>query len=304
MAEITRRRIGELVQGVLRILRDKPEGMRARDVVAALEKVVPPTDFELSPYPSRPDSRRYDQIARFATISPVKAGWLVKSKGRWSITDAGSSALNALTDPERLIRESIRLYGLWKAAQDDGSEPEEAIAEAAGVPPEDAAVAPPVFEDAEGEAWDQIEAHVARMDPYAFQDLVAALLTAMGYHVAWKAPPGPDHGIDIVAYPDPLGAREPCVKVSVRRRSVKADVKDLREFISVLHDSDVGIFVSMSGFTKPAEDLSRAERRKVRLFDIEKVFDLWVEHYPRIDESSKRLLPLRPIYFLAPSTGT
>ncbi len=206
MAEITRRRIGELVQGVLKILRDKPEGMRARDVVAALEKVVPPTDFELSPYPSRPDSRRYDQIARFATISPVKAGWLVKSKGRWSITDAGSAALNALTDPERLIRESIRLYGLWKAAQDDGSEPEEAIAEAAGVPPEDAAVAPPVFEDAEGDAWDQIESHVARMDPYAFQDLVAALLTAMGYHVAWKAPPGPDHGIDIVAYPDPLGA--------------------------------------------------------------------------------------------------
>ncbi len=94
------------------------------------------------------------------------------------------------------------------------------------------------------------------------------------------------------------------MKVSVRRRSVKADVKDLREFISVLHDSDVGIFVSMSGFTKPAEDLSRAERRKVRLFDIEKVFDLWVEHYARIDEVAKRLLPLRPIYFLAPATGS
>ena len=32
MAEITRRRLGELVQGVLRILKDQPDGMRARDV--------------------------------------------------------------------------------------------------------------------------------------------------------------------------------------------------------------------------------------------------------------------------------
>lgn len=76
-----------------------------------------------------------------------------------------------------------------------------------------------VFEDAEGAAWE-------------------ALLTAMGYHVAWKAPPGPDHGIDVVAYPDPLGAREPRVKVSVRRRSVKADVQDLREHSERIKESE------------------------------------------------------------------
>jgi restriction system protein len=302
MAEITRRRIGELVQGVLRILKDRPEGMRARDVIAQLEKLVPPTDFERIPYESRPDARRYDQISRFATITPVKAGWLVKSKGRWTITEPGIAALSNFPDPERLIRESIRLYGEWKAAQGGPNEAEDQVPEAS-VPPEGTNAAPPVFEDAEGAAWDEIEAYVANMDPYDFQRLVAALLSAMGYHVSWIAPPGPDHGVDIVAYPDPLGAREPCVKVSVRRRAAKADVKDLREFISVLHGSDVGIFVSMSGFTKPAEDLSRSDQRKVRLLDIERVFDLWVEHYARIEESAKRLLPLRPIYFLALAPG-
>ena len=46
------------------------------------------------------------------------------------------------------------------------------------------------------------------MPPYQFQDLVAALLRAMGYHVAWVAPPGKDGGTDIVAYTDPLGATE------------------------------------------------------------------------------------------------
>jgi restriction system protein len=35
-------------------------------------------------------------------------------------------------------------------------------------------------------------------------------------------------------------------------------------------------------------------------FDLERLFELWVEHYPRIAETSRRLLPLRPIWFLAP----
>ena len=295
MAEITRRRIGELVQGVLRILEKRPDGMRAREVVGELEKVVPPTAFELTRYESRPDVRRYDKIARFVTITPVKAGWLVKSKGRWTITEPGRVALAKFQDPEVLIRESIRLYREWKASRGEPVEPE--VGEP--TPSAETEVAPAAYEDAEGAAWDEIEAYVADMDPYDFQKVVAALLAGMGYHVAWVAPPGPDQGIDIVAYPDPLGAKEPCVKVSVRRRTSKTDVKDVREFISVLHGQDLGIFVSMSGFTKPAEDLARVEQRKIRLFDLERVFDLWVEHYERIEERAKRLLPLRPIYFLA-----
>jgi restriction system protein len=122
MAEITRRRLGELVQGVLRILKDKPNGMRARDVVAELQLRVPPTPFEKSSYVSRPDVRRYEQVARFATIGPVKAGWLLKSKGRWMATEAGRDALSKFGDPETLMRESIRLYGEWKASRGDGEE--------------------------------------------------------------------------------------------------------------------------------------------------------------------------------------
>ena len=48
-------------------------------------------------------------------------------------------------------------------------------------------------------AWAEISAHLRAMSPYEFQDLVAALVEAMGYHVAWVAPPGPDRGIDIIA---------------------------------------------------------------------------------------------------------
>ena len=58
-------------------------------------------------------------------------------------------------------------------------------------------------EEAEENAWLEIEHYVQAMKPYDFQKLVAALLRAMGYHVSWIAPPGRDKGIDI------LGSQRP-----------------------------------------------------------------------------------------------
>ncbi len=295
MAEISRKRVGELFQGVLRILAGAPDGMRARDVLQKLESVVPPTGFERGEYPNRPGLRRYEKTVRFATIGPVKAGWMVKTKGRWIITEEGKKALDRFADPEQFSREATRLYRAWAADR----EKEDEVAEAVDAP--DDVRASSAFEDAEGAAWEEIEAYVSKMDPYDFQKLVAGLLRAMAYHIAWNAPPGPDGGVDIVAYSDPLGAREPVVKVAVRRRKEKTDVKDVREFLSLLHGSDVGICVSIAGFTKPAEDLARQEQRKIRLVDLERMFDLWTEHYPKIDDAAQQLLPLRPIWFLAPN---
>ena len=35
--------------------------------------------------------------------------------------------------------------------------------------------------------------------------------------------------------------------------------------------------------------------------DSERLFDLWVEHYAKLDVDARSRLPLKPIYFLAPS---
>src|SRR5215472_3998465 len=117
MAEITRRRVGELMRGVIKILLDSPEGLPAKEVLHRLEQVVPPTEFERSDYPKHPGIRRFEKMARFATIGPVKAGWLVKSKGRWYVTDEGKKAYNQITDPEKFNREARRLYLQWRASQ-------------------------------------------------------------------------------------------------------------------------------------------------------------------------------------------
>jgi len=140
------------------------------------------------------------------------------------------------------------------------------------------------------------------MNPYDFQKLVAALLRAMGYHVSWIAPPGPDKGIDLLVHNDPLGTSTPRIKVQVKRRADKVNVDGLRAFMALLGEQDVGIFVSTGGFTGDAESEAwTKETRKLTLVDLEQLVDLWVQHYEKVAESDKRLLPLKPVYYLAPT---
>ncbi len=36
--------------------------------------------------------------------------------------------------------------------------------------------------------------------------------------------------------------------------------------------------------------------------DLDRLVELWIEHYARLDEPARRRLPLQPIWFLAPQT--
>ncbi len=157
-------------------------------------------------------------------------------------------------------------------------------------------------EQAEELAWEQIQQYVQGMNPYDFQELVADLLRAMGYHVIWVAPRGRDRGIDIIAYTDPLGASVPRIKVQVKHKSDPVNVEGLRAFLSVPGTDELGLFVASGGFTSGAKEEARTqERRKITLIDLETLFDLWVEHYPKLTQEARQRLPLKPIYFLAPS---
>jgi restriction system protein len=223
MAEVTRRRTGEFIRKLFDILILHPDGIPGREAIAALRKKVELTEYEKGSYATSPPGvPRFEVIVRFATVDCVKAGWLLKQKGRWTITEEGKKAFadQALLDPEAFYRQAVKLYGEWKASQ-PGGEPDtqEEIDDAnAGK------AATITFEQAEEQAWGEIEQYLREMNPYDFQELVASLLRAMGYHVSWVAPPGKDGGIDIVAWTDPLGTRPPRIKVQVKRRAVRHDL--------------------------------------------------------------------------------
>jgi len=295
MAEITAKRRGELVRKAFEILLDHPDGLPAREVLQRVERSLPLTDFEKSTYPNRPGVRRFEKTVRFASIPHVKAGWVVKSRGRWSLTQEGKQAYRQFKDPEQFDREAVRLYRQWAASRpEELAQAEEAEGETPG--------AALTLEEAEEMAWTEIQQRLEHMNPYDFQTLVAALLRAMGYHVSWIAPPGPDRGIDILAHTDPLGTSVPRIKVQVKRHEGKINVGGLRSFMALLGDQDVGLFVCTGGFSSDAEEEARTqEKRKVTLLDLEKLFDLWVKHYDKVAEEDKKLLPLRPVYYLAPA---
>src|SRR5262245_23108030 len=133
MAEISRKRRGELVRGIFSILISKPEGLPAKQVLEQMEAVVPPTEFEKTTYPKYPDIRRYEKIARFSTIGSVKAGWLQKNKGLWSLTDEGRKAFEKYKNPEEFAQESDRLYRQWESQQPE--QPEKSDTETDGTEP-------------------------------------------------------------------------------------------------------------------------------------------------------------------------
>ena len=297
MAEITRKRQGEMIRTVFEILLGQPDGLPAREVLAKAEDRLGLTEFEASDYPNRPGVRRWEKTVRFATIGPVKAGWLVKERGRWILTPEGQTAYERLTDPEQLMAEADRLYRQWRrdTSLDTTTTPE---------PSDEAVEAVGLLEEAREDAWGEITAYLAAMNPYDLQHLVAALLKAMGYYVIWEAPPGPDQGIDVIAQADPLGAKGPRIKVQVKRRPDQpVTVEELRAFLALLGEGEVGVFVSTGGFSKPADALGRQqERRRVTLIDVGQLFDLWVTHYERIAEPDRLLLPLKPVHFLALET--
>jgi restriction system protein len=100
MAEITRERQGQIVRAVFQVLKEQPEGVPARQVIEEVASGLGLTPFEAEDYTNRPGVRRFDKILRFNTIPAVKAGWLVKSRGRWTLTEEGRAALEKYGDPE------------------------------------------------------------------------------------------------------------------------------------------------------------------------------------------------------------
>lgn len=298
-AGISNERQGLLLRSVFDVLAENPEGLPGGQVLTEMARRVPLTEYELGHYKSSPGEIRAFKATRFFTVNCVKAGWLVKSKGTWRITEEGLAAHAKFTDPREFLREADRLYRQWRAAQPktatDGEptpQGDEAI--------EEQEAASTTLEEASERAWIQVQAHLMSMDAYDFQELVAALLRAMGYHVHWVSPPGPDRGLDILAFTDPLGATGPRIKVQVKRRQEKTTADGLRSFMAILGPTDVGIYISAGGFTSEASREARSqENRRITLLDLERLFDLWVENSHRLTEPDQALLPLKPVYFLA-----
>jgi restriction system protein len=298
---ISNERQGQLLRAVFAILLEHPDGLPGREVLRQMQERLPPTEYEAGFHKTNQKDNRGAIATRWWTVDCVKAGWMEKPASGWKITDEGKRAYETYTDPREFAREANRQMYVWRAEQSgDDAEVDSGTATGDGesAPTEVAVVASAAIETASEDAWSEIQAYLAQMDPYSFQDLVAALLRAMGYHVSWVAPPGPDRGLDILAFTDPLGTSGPRIKVQVKRQQQKVTAEGARAFLATLGPQDVGLFVCTGGFSSDAErEVRYQESRRVSLLDLERLVELWVAYIDKVADPS--LLPLKPIWFLA-----
>lgn len=278
MAEVTLARIGELLRSVLDLLWNKPAGLPAGDVMTQLPHTLALTEYELG-FAAGTAGPRFEQMVRLASIPIAQAGWITKDgKGRWFITAEGREACRRVPNAEALYKEALSSFDASRQA---------------------APAAILAAELAGEQAWAQIRTHLMQMSPLAFRGLAAGLLHAMGYTIAWIAPPQKEHGqVDIVAQSDPVGTKGPRIVVQIRHKGQPVTMEGWKAFSTALADQDFGLLISSGGFTPEVSEHASTVGRRMALLDLEGFFDRWVEYYDQLSDDARGRLPLRRIPFL------
>lgn len=262
------------------VLWSMPDGLPSGEILSRIRAAIPLSDDEKAYIPST-KIRLYERDVRLAVEVLVQAGWFIKQRERWYLSDDGKAACKNFRNAEEFYKAALAVNEKKQRLRDD------------------AAV---VVEEAEEKAWAQVWRYLQEVSPVDFKFMVADLLQALGYHVDWIAPPGKSRGyIDMIAYSGPLAGRGPRIKVHVRHTGQQATTEGLRAFLDVLLAEDAGIFISSGGFTEVVREEARSNHpRKLRLISSTDFFDLWVENYDNLSQEGRRRLPVKPVYFVAP----
>jgi restriction system protein len=266
-----------------------------KDVIDKIRQTVSFTDYEKHIY-EKTGYVRWQSVLHFYTIDCMKAGLLIKENGIWSLTQAGVKAI--ALGAEKLFELSRAKYKEWSINRENIKED---IIEKDPDPELDQAQNQlAILNQFEDKATEGIRECILSKTPYEFQNLVSYLLSAMGYFISHVAEKGPDGGIDIIAYNDPLGTKEPRLIVQVKHRpDSKVPSEDIQKLVGTMkRSSDVGIFVTSGQFSPPAIKEARTSHKHIELIDFGRFIKLWQENYPKLNDEQRNGLPLKAIYFL------
>ena len=286
------------IYAALNILKDNDGELRGRDVVDKIREQLDFNEYEAHVF-ERTGYVRWESVLHFYTIDAMMAGFMRKNKGLWMITKEGLEALEN-NSPEELYKLISKGYREWEAANKKEKKQLQDLDEDEDLESNFIQQQKSIIDQVEEDASTGIRDFVNQKNPYEFQDMVGALLEAMGYHVSSIAERGPDGGIDIIAYTDPLGTRQPRIIVQVKHKPESAISSDeIQKLAGTLkRNGDVGIFVTSGRFSKPSVKESVHSREHIELIDFDRFIALWQEYYNKMTDEQKGLLPLHPIYFL------
>lgn len=267
--------------------------MAIRDLMVEIEKSVEFSDWEKEILENT-GNIRWQSIMYFSSVDYVKAGYLVKKKGHWSITPEGEKVLKL--GAEKMHDEAEKQYRAWNASKERKHEISTSVLEETSDPVKETIIE---IENLEEQANNGIRDFIRSKNPYEFQDMVAALLKAMGYYIQSVAPKGKDGGVDVVAYVDPLGAQTPRIKVQVKHRpEAVIGASDIRALLGILRSGDIALFVTSGTYSPDAKNTAANSREFIRLIDGDEFIEMWQNYYDKMSDDDKNMLPLKRISFL------
>lgn len=287
----TNRRDADILLAVLKLIDSNGGSMRHADIKNEFPNVYPLTEKDREPKNTWKEFW-HSLLGMVGGIELKQVGILDIKKGVWSLTELGKAHLN--DTPEQfyeayhspymeLVKQRSKPHGVSEKPVD--------IVEANATSD---------IETLQSGARDGIRQFIIKKDPYQFQNLIAALLRGMGYYIPYIASKGRDGGIDIIAYPDPLGAKGGHIKVQVKHQPNATQTVDvIRSLSGILSKSDdVGIFATSGRFTNECYFETRRGHKPMRLIDMEELIDLWIQFYPNMSDEDKAELPIAPVYYL------
>ena len=288
MADISVKRVSEILRLVFDLLWFEPQGLYASEIMRYIRTTVPLSEFEKGQYPFAPYSQRYETIIRVGTIPLVRAGWMQKTKsGRWLITDAGREAMKRYKNSEEFFQESVRMFQEWN------DQKQNKLAQLSSNP----------YNFAVENSWEQIRQYIDMLEINELREVVATLLKALGCNILWSASENDtieNELIDLICYRDPLGFSSSRILVHIANRSQVSTSEGLTMFRGLLKEGEVGLFITFGGATSQLKDFAlNHTQNQIRLIDLEKFIELWIENLEKIDWEKRNLLPLKPIYFLS-----
>lgn len=281
------------MHAALTILSKQGGSLPLRNLMAEIEKTVEFTDWEKEVLATT-GNIRWQSIMHFSSVDYVKAGYLVKKRGYWTITPEGEDVIKL--GPEKLHDKAEAKYRAWYASRDNKNENPAIHSDEQMDLVKDTIIE---LEKLEEQAYNGIREYLRNKNPYEFQDIVAALLKAMGYYIQSISPKGKDGGVDIIAYVDPLGAQVPRIKVQVKHKpDTTIGAPDIRALLGTLRTGDIALFVTSGNYSQDAKNTAAHSKEFIRLIDGDEFIGMWQEYYKKMTDEDKNMLPLRQIAFL------
>jgi len=155
--------------------------------------------------------------------------------------------------------------------------------------------------DLEEQAFDQIRKMIqSKFKGHNLTRLVEAILNVQGYQT-WRAPEGPDGGVDILAGHGAMGFEPPRICIQVKSGGIQNDIA-VRELEGVMSrmGADQGLFISWDGFNKTALGSNKELFFKVRLWDDKKLMSALLTNFDKMPEEIQAELPLKRIWVVVP----